>query len=76
VHNITSRKLPKGIVDGMDYRSSSIFALFWNLCCDRLPQEVMDDFDNFFDQFNMVWMSSAKGAAQDFIMENTTCCDY
>lgn len=76
VRNITNRKLPKGVVDELDYRSSSIFALFWNLCRDLLPSEIMDDFDNFFDQFNMVRMSSEKGAAKEFIAKNTTRGDY
>ncbi|EDR02770.1 uncharacterized protein LACBIDRAFT_332047 [Laccaria bicolor S238N-H82] len=76
VRNITNCKLLKGVVDEMDYRSSSIFALFWNLCCDLLPREIMDDFNNFFDQFNMVQMSSEKGAAKSFIAKNTTRGDY
>ena len=36
----------------------------------------MDDFDNFFDQFNMVQMSFEKGAAKVFIAKNTTRGDY
>jgi hypothetical protein len=76
VRNITSRKLPKGVVDEMDYRSSSIFALFWNLCRDLLPREIMDDFDNFFDKFNMVRMSSGKAYAKNFIAKNTARGDY
>jgi len=36
----------------------------------------MDDFDNFFDQFNIVRMCSAKDAAKDFISKNTTHGDY
>lgn len=76
VRNITNRKLPKGVVDEMDYRSSSIFALFWNLCRDLLPSEIMDDFDAFFDKFNMVRMSSEKGAAKNFIDKKTPRGEY
>ena len=76
VRNITGRNLPKGVVDEMDYRLSSVFALFWNLCGDLLPQEVMDDFDAFFDRFNILRMNPAKGAAQDFLARETVHGDY
>ena len=72
VWNITNHKLPKGVVDELDYQSSSIFTLFWNLCCGLLPGKIMDDFNNFFNQFHMVWLSSEKGAAKDLIAKNTT----
>jgi hypothetical protein len=65
VRNITNRKLPGNIVGDMDHRSSSAFALFWNLCRNCLPDEVMDDFDNFFEDCCMPRMDPCKGAAED-----------
>lgn len=49
----------------MDQRSSSAFALFWNLCRNSLPDEVMSDFDDFFEECCMPRMDPSKGAAED-----------
>ena len=55
----------------MDQRSSSAFALFWNLCRNSLPDEVMSDFDDFFKECCMQWMDPSKGAAEN----STGNCD-
>lgn len=65
VRNITSRKLPAHVIDDMDHRSSSAFALFWNLCRSSLPEEVMEDFDNFFEDCCLPRMHPCNGAAGD-----------
>lgn len=66
VRNLT-KKLPDQVVTDKDYKSSSVFALFWNLCCDFLPGEIMEDFDQFLGECNMVRMKSGQGAASEFI---------
>lgn len=67
MRNITRRNLPGHAVDAMEYRSSSAFALMWNLCKDMLPEEIMGDFDAFFKTLKMLRMNSAKGVAKEFI---------
>ncbi|EDR13077.1 uncharacterized protein LACBIDRAFT_308518 [Laccaria bicolor S238N-H82] len=61
------RKLPDQVVADKDYKSSSAFALLWNLCRDFLPEKIMEDFDVFLDHCNMVRMKSGQGAASEFI---------
>jgi hypothetical protein len=41
------RKLPRGAMADVTYRSSSAFALVWNALKMQLPNEIIADFDNY-----------------------------
>ena len=45
------------------YESSSVFALFWNILRNQLPDEIMDDFQAWLENNRMVRMDA--GGAQD-----------
>jgi len=60
------RNLPKQVVADLNYRSSSAFALFWNLSKDILPKEIIDDFNGFLEKDGILRMNPADGAAKDF----------
>ena len=64
--NITRKDLPKEVITDFNYRSSSAFALFWNLCKDALPREIIGSFHTFFEENDMLHMNPADGAAKDF----------
>ena len=66
VKNITRRNLSDEAAHDMNYRASSAFALLWNLCLDILPDEVIGDFDDFFEKLNIARMSASEGAAKEF----------
>lgn len=66
VKNITRKDLPKEVITDLNYRSSSAFALFWNLCKGTLPAPIIDDFHSFFEREDMLRMNPAAGAAEDF----------
>jgi len=50
-------------VDQLLYKSSSVFALFWNICQNQLPGEVLEDFTSWLQQNQMVRMHTM--GAQD-----------
>ncbi|EDR05220.1 uncharacterized protein LACBIDRAFT_329890 [Laccaria bicolor S238N-H82] len=66
VRNITRCNLPDQVVADLNYRSSSAFALFWNLCKDVLPKPIINDFNAFFEKDGILRMNPAEGAAKDF----------
>ena len=45
--NLRCKKIPVEEIERMNYRTSSAFALFWNLCRSWLPQEIIADIDEF-----------------------------
>ena len=51
---ITCCKLSASAVHDMNYRESSASTLLWNLCLDTLPEEVLGNFDDFFEAQNCV----------------------
>ena len=40
------------------YESSSVFALFWNLLRNQMPEEVIGDFDEWLNRHEMVRMDT------------------
>ncbi|KAG2081606.1 hypothetical protein BD769DRAFT_1783953 [Suillus cothurnatus] len=56
VKNLQSTALSSEEVDELDFSSSSVFALFWNLCKVLLPQEIIDDFNEFLKANNLCRM--------------------
>lgn len=44
----------------LDYESASVFAMFWNMCRTKLPTEIIDDFDNFFQKTKAPRMNTSK----------------
>ena len=50
------RKLRQGVLADLTYRSSSAFALAWNAFRMQLPDEVMEDFNNYFISSGIVRM--------------------
>lgn len=47
--NLT-RKHSQEEVKSLDYESSSVFALFWNMCKHRLPSSVIDDIEGYMEK--------------------------
>ena len=45
------------------YESSSVFALFWNILQNQLPHEIIDNFESWLQENNMVRMDTT--GAQD-----------
>ena len=45
--NLRSPNLPNDVVKQMNYKTSSAFAFFWNLCRAWLPGVIIADFDDF-----------------------------
>ncbi|KAF8837794.1 hypothetical protein BDN67DRAFT_908634 [Paxillus ammoniavirescens] len=54
--NLKSKALPTSTIKQLDFETSSICALFWNMCKTHLPDEVLDDFDDFLQSKQMVRM--------------------
>ena len=60
---ITCCKLSASAVHDMNYRESSASTLLWNLCLDTLPEEVLGNFDDCFEELKIVWVSAPEGAS-------------
>ncbi len=60
VKNLRSKKLSKEAISHMNYRTSSAFAFFWNLCQAWLPAEIIADFDEFLDTIGILAMDSNR----------------
>lgn len=54
-------KQPDTAVNRMMYESSSVFALFWNILRQQLPEEITEDFDKWLGDNDMVRMDT-KGS--------------
>jgi hypothetical protein len=50
-------------VTRMMYESSSVFALFWNMVRNQLPEEIVNDFDAWLKEHEMVRMDT-KGSQE------------
>lgn len=61
VRNIVGELTPE-FVASSDFRTSCLFAVFWNICRSRLPPEVMDDIVNFNEQHKLPRMDAGSGA--------------
>lgn len=61
VRNITSRKLTPEFIASSNYRTSCLFAVFWNICLTRLPAEVMEDFVQFTKDNKLPRMDGGVG---------------
>ena len=55
------RKQTDKTVTWLMYESSSVFALFWNILWNQLPEEINSDFDTWLKENNMVRMDT-KGS--------------
>ncbi|GLB43871.1 hypothetical protein LshimejAT787_1500550 [Lyophyllum shimeji] len=51
--NLAPRKRDATAVAQMDVKSSSVFALLWQMVRSRLPEEVINDFDTFLTQLGI-----------------------
>lgn len=59
--NLT-RELSKEYTETLDFQTSSVYALFWNICRKQLPKEVVDDINGFVTKNNLWRMdSNTKG---------------
>jgi hypothetical protein len=54
--NLLSKKLAPGEVEAIDFDTTSICALFWNLIRTRLPDDILEDFDDFLQRTGIVRM--------------------
>jgi hypothetical protein len=61
--NLQSKKHSQEDIDQLNYAISSIFALFWNMACKRLPDKIVETFTNFFDGIGVYRMDA--NAKQD-----------
>ncbi|KIM61895.1 hypothetical protein SCLCIDRAFT_25372 [Scleroderma citrinum Foug A] len=57
--------MPSVEVDQLNFETSSIFALLWNLCRTHLPPEVILDVDEFLDRENMARMGGGMERGAD-----------
>jgi hypothetical protein len=64
VKNLLSKRIPQEEVDAMDKRASSAFAFAWNLGRSKLPDEVIQDFDQFLADTDIKHMD-ARGLLVD-----------
>jgi hypothetical protein len=55
------RKQTDAAANRLMYESSSAFALFWNMLRNQLPDEILDDFDAWLKEYDMVRMDT-KGS--------------
>ncbi|KAL4065051.1 hypothetical protein J3A83DRAFT_4190494 [Scleroderma citrinum] len=55
---LLSQSMSSAEVDQLNFETSSIFVLLWNLCRAHLPLEVIGDVDKFLNRENMVRMGS------------------
>jgi len=60
VKNLRSQNLSKEEVDTMNYKISSAFALFWNLCRAWLPADIIADFDKFMTETGITVMGGDR----------------
>lgn len=44
------------MVKAIDFDTTSVCALFWNLVQTRLPDDILDDFDDFLQRLGIVQM--------------------
>ena len=56
--NLRSKKIPEDEVSCMNYRISSAFAFFWNLCRSWLPPKIIADLDDFMTRTGILAMGS------------------
>lgn len=62
--NLT-KKLSKEYTKTLDFQTSSVYALFWNICCKQLLKEVVDDIDGFVTKNNLWRMDSNTEGKND-----------
>jgi hypothetical protein len=55
------RKQTDAAANRLMYESSSAFVLFWNMLRNQLPDEILDDFDAWLKEYDMVRMDT-KGS--------------
>ncbi|GLB44031.1 hypothetical protein LshimejAT787_1502150 [Lyophyllum shimeji] len=63
--NLTRRKRDATAVAQMDVKSSSVFALLWQMVRSRLPKEVINDFDTFLTQSGIRRMDGSGQMASE-----------
>lgn len=54
--NLQSQNLPNDVIKQMNYKTSSAFAFFWNLCWAWLPGVIIADFNNFMAKTGILTM--------------------
>ena len=52
------RKQQGETISQLAYKSSSAFALFWNILRNQLPEEVIEDFDAWLQRTQMIRMDA------------------
>jgi hypothetical protein len=68
------RKLPRGTITDLNYRSSSVFALAWNAFRMQLPAEVIKDFDDYLTD-SEIFRMDPSGRKQKGEKGAYTICD-
>lgn len=64
VRNIADKRdLSPEFVASSDFRTSCLFAAFWNMCRSRLPPEVMEDIIDFNEQHKLLRMDAGTRAS-------------
>jgi len=60
VKNLLSHNLTEEYKTRLDYESSSVFAVFWNMLRNRVPSAIIDDTTNFFNSIGIYRMDAGK----------------
>ena len=65
--NLLSRNRTKEEIEGLDYETSSVFTLFWNMCKHRLPAGIIDDIEDYMAETGIRRMdgNGLMASAQD-----------
>lgn len=66
VKNLRSKNVQQDAIVAMNYRISSAFAIFWNLCRSWLPEQIIKDFDDFMVKSGILAMGSVNGTNGDY----------
>ncbi|KAG2091220.1 uncharacterized protein F5147DRAFT_823307, partial [Suillus discolor] len=65
VKNLRTTRLSSDEVDALDFSSSSVFALFWNMCKASLPQDIIGDFYKFLETNNICRMDKVGNSTNN-----------
>ena len=60
VKNLLSRRFGAKQVHDLNYKTSSAFAAFWNMCQAWLPPEILQDIADFMEATNIPSMEATK----------------
>jgi len=58
VKNIQSKKVHPDSIKDLDYKTSSAFALFWNMAKAHIDDDIIADFTKIFDEIGIFRMDA------------------